>query len=243
MKNVGGIEYENLIINSIVTANSLLANVENNSLNAGFDSTKPDLTLQLKNDKVHIEIKSSPKDQMGGTSLTYSLDKGFEINSLENFNDDLQKIILKSIKEKETSIKSLLNYWNINSIPSPITKEDYTKAVKKELIKPINTKIETDITSIHNHYRKKDCYYIQIGKSGFFYLHENPLNLPIPQLNGDINLEIRVTRNGSKISKKTGISMVSTLLRIQGRLKMKINSPYTLENPEHIKHLFNKINN
>ena len=67
-----------------------------------------------------------------------------------------------------------------------------------------------------------------------FYLSENPANLPIPKLEGQIDIEIRAGRSGSK-KNASGVAVVSGLLRAQGRLRFQGQSPYTLDDPESVR--------
>ena len=55
-----------------------------------------------------------------------------------------------------------------------------------------------------------------------------------PRLDGQIDIELRAARSGSKKNTE-GVSMVGGGLRAQARLKFKGMSPYTLDNPESIK--------
>ena len=71
---------------------------------------------------------------------------------------------------------------------------------------------------------------MQIGGAGLFYLDENPANLPITKLQGDIDVELRAGRSGSTLN-AAGQRRVSGLLRVQGRLKFDGKSPIDLEHP------------
>jgi hypothetical protein len=112
----------------------------------------------------------------------------------------------------------------------------WTTAKVAGLLKPINAKIRKDTEFIANHYKKKGIHYIQIGGAGLFYLSENPANLPIPKLEGSIDIELRAGRSGSKVN-ADGVKVVGGGLRAQGRLKFNGVSPYTLDDPKSIESL------
>ena len=70
---------------------------------------------------------------------------------------------------------------------------------------------------------------MQIGGAGLFYLDQNPANLPVPKLDGQIEIELRAGRSGSTLN-ASGVRRVSGLLRAQARLKFKGKSPVSLDN-------------
>ena len=74
---------------------------------------------------------------------------------------------------------------------------------------------------------------MQIGGAGLFYLDENPANLPVPKLEGEIDIELRAGRSGSTLN-AAGVRRVSGLLRAQARLKFKGESPISLDSPSGI---------
>ena len=90
-------------------------------------------------------------------------------------------------------------------------------------------------------YNRKGVYYIQIGGLGLFYLGKNPLKLPVPKYDGEVNIEFRLGPSGSKnrkLSDGTLVKVVGAGYRCQGRLKTTKKSKYSLDNPESIKELF-----
>lgn len=69
-------------------------------------------------------------------------------------------------------------------------------------------------------------------------MNDNPLDLPIPELSGDVNFEIRLRRSGSKLNKSTNTHTASVVLAIQNRLQSKQFSPYTLDCIDSVNKLF-----
>lgn len=128
----------------------------------------------------------------------------------------------------------------VSGFPMSVGKDAWELAVKKGLLVPLNRKVKLDTTFIANHYKKKDCFYIQIGGAGLFYLSGNPLNLPIPKLTGEIDIEVRAARSGSKPNATYKMHTVGGSIRAQARLKTRSRSPYSLDNPDHVLILFGK---
>ena len=110
----------------------------------------------------------------------------------------------------------------------------------KGLLKDINTKVITDTSFIEKHYNKKGVYYIQIGGAGLFYLGKNPLKLPVPRLEGEIQVEIRLAYSGTKGTFPDGTETRTAGLRFQGRLRTKGKSPHSIDTVKGIEKLFLK---
>ena len=70
---------------------------------------------------------------------------------------------------------------------------------------------------------------------------KNPLKLDVPELTGEIQVEMRLGFGGGKLKFPTTpepTNARSAGLRLQGRLKTKGKSKYSLDNPDDIKKLF-----
>ena len=132
-----------------------------------------------------------------------------------------------------SNIDNLLKALDVTSFPSSCEKRVWDEARISGLLKPVNTKVRKDTSFLVEHYSAKGIDYIQIGGAGLFYLKENPANLPIPQLRGQIDIELRAGRSGSRANAQ-GVPYVGASLRAQGRLKFKGRSPYTLDDKQSI---------
>ena len=99
------------------------------------------------------------------------------------------------------------------------------------------------IKNIIAHYNKKGVYYIQIGGAGLFYLGRDDVKLGVPPLEAQMQVEFGFRPSGSKPSAKYGIRVVGAGYRCQGRLRSKVKSPYTLDDPNSIRELFGQLNN
>ena len=228
--NVEGFDYENKVISAIRQAGCAGKITEG----AGASSIGADADIVIGDENYLIEVKKDSGAQMGGTSIRY-IDGTFEIAS-DSFEQDTFEMIAEALESRREHLDRLLNFIGAKQFPVNCTKEVWETAKVAGLLKPINAKIRKSTDFIINHYRKKGINYIQIGGAGLFYLDENPANLPIPKLDGDIDIELRAGRSGSK-ENAHGIRVVGGLLRAQGRLKFRGSSDYTLDDPDSVKRL------
>jgi hypothetical protein len=76
-------------------------------------------------------------------------------------------------------------------------------------------------------------------------LKKNPLNLPIPQLSGEIEIYMRLVRGGASMLKTgefKGENVSTVNLRAQGNLKLKaVKSPYSLDNEKDCEVILNHM--
>lgn len=226
--NVEGFEYEGKVIESLKAAGYCGAITEG----AGSSSTDADADLLLGDDNYLIEVKKDAQAQMGGTSVRF-VGGTFEVAS-DAVEQVTAEMMIAALEPKREAISQLLHFVGSEQFPTTCEKDAWEAAKVAGLLREVNTKISKDTTFIANHYKKKGIYYIQIGGSGLFYLSENPANLPVPKLEGQIDIELRAGRSGSK-KNASGIAVVSGLLRAQGRLKFKGESPYTLDDPDSVR--------
>jgi hypothetical protein len=233
--NEKGFEYEKQVI-SCLKAAQINGNI---SEPAGSSSHGADADFKI-NGQHNLEIKLNSNAQMGGTSVDITDEYGgYSIH--EPVNDDaLEKAILESVKCNWTDIQYLLGFisgiegTDVRKFPLRCKKSTWTEAARRKLL--INDKIPFDTSFICKHYARKNTNYIQIGGAGLFYMQENPADLPIPKLQGQIIIEMRTGRSGSKLL-ASGERVVGAGLRLQGRLKTDNKSPYTLDSVESINDL------
>jgi len=76
-------------------------------------------------------------------------------------------------------------------IPLEVFNELQAEGLQKE----ITTKQTVDQSIIEELYGAKGVYYMQIEGKGLYYIGENPLGLPIPKLEGDVQLTFRIARS------------------------------------------------
>lgn len=250
----GGVEYENKVLKEVKKqikgSKSLI--IKEGASTAAFSAHEPDLVLLNKGKPLNIEIKQDSKAQMGGTSYNYDMkSKNFTLAG-KPIDQSLDKEFKEILKGKTKDLNSLLNYVKKNDHPElskkvsgltlSASKGMWERLTSEGYLVPLNAKIETPIQFLHEHYAKKNCYYIQIGGSGLYYLKKNPLKLPIPQLNMTFNIEIRLGRGGSRRLSSLKLDVASGNLRVQGRLGGKLApSPYSLDRPGDFEKLFGHL--
>ena len=245
---VGGLKYEADVRKAVKSALAKIKNPDlklKPDLSGGFDSTVVDMYMDLQGKEIGIEIKMDKNAQMGGSSVKFDgrnwtlAEKG-----KKNIDADTQELLIKAGQAKVRDYKNLMAHLKtydpkklhqqINQIPFRCTKPAWEQAVAKGKLKPTNTTVKFNTKFIHDWYAGKNCYYIQIGKLGLFYLKKNPLNLPVPQLSGEIEIYMRLVRGGASMLKTgefKGENVSTVNLRAQGNLKLKgVKSPYSLDN-------------
>lgn len=254
----GGLEYEAKVRKSIEAAVPKISNLTLlPDATAGFNAHEPDLKLKYKGTQYNIEIKSSPDDQMGGTSINLQVNPMVSMkpvlkNGQPTLDADTYALITAALKGIDVDVKKFIKYIQtkdprnlhakIKGFPMVVSKDAWESATAAGLLKPLNKKVRLDASFIRNHYRKKNCFYIQIGGAGLFYLSSNPLRLPVPQLTGEIDIELRAARSGSTTNVTYNTKTVGGGIRAQARLKAKITtaSKYSLDRPEDVAALFGK---
>lgn len=240
-RNQGGLDYELKVHNALVKS-KIYGLVAGDKPGAGFSNQGAgDIEATLFGKPFNIEIKASANDQMGGTSFRYDKSskvftpaKSMDADDLDLLNSAAQT----KVADIDAFIAKAEEYDNklFDGFPITVTKETRTKLKTDGLQKRIATNISTSAKFIAKHYNKKSVYYIQVGGAGLFYMGSNPLKLPVPELKGDIQIEMRVGYAGSG-----GRPVVSAGLRLQGRLKTKNKSSYSLDNEESIQKMFAEL--
>ena len=231
-----GFVYEKKIL-EIMKNNNLVSQEFLNQETAGCDNTKPDMVLCINGHDVNIEVKKSIKSQAGGTSIRFD---GKDFSFVKPIAGVDENKVFEVLNQKKEDYLRFMEYHNVKNIPFTTTKDLWNKSVDAGLLKPTNCSIDCDISFIENHYNKKNTYYIQIGEKGLYYMTHDILGLGLPRLKGDMKLEIRPTRSGSKLNKQ-GIRVSGATLRVQARILNIAKSDYNLESIETIKLLARKI--
>lgn len=217
-----GFAYEKEVIEALKTA-GIAGNITEG---AGASASDADADFIVGGKRYLLEVKKDADAQMGGTSVRYK-DGEFEIVS-DSVNDNTANLIVSALAPKTPHIERLLAAIGGEKFPTTCDKYTWTQAQQKGLLKPINAKVKRNTQFIIDHYKDKGIHYMQIGGAGLFYLDQNPANLPVPKLDGEIEIELRAGRSGSSLN-ADGTRRVSGLLRAQARLKFKGSSPISLD--------------
>jgi len=243
-----GFEYEGVVLDAIRRA-GFAGNI---SEGAGASAAAADADFFFRGKAYPVEVKLDSKAQMGGSSVRFTL-SGPGGRALKTLNPSLVKpngipvdnILLDEVRKLHKPLRSMLRRISELSqkdcikFPVQCSKEIWTQVQDEGLL--VNTKIQTSVDFITNHYESKGVHYIQFGDAGLFYLTNNVANLPVPKLSGGVHLEVRTARGGSKPCKDGGRA-VTGAIRVQGRLKLGVRlSPYTLDNPDSIIKMFKEI--
>jgi hypothetical protein len=243
-----GLDYETKIYKAIINADVDGLN-PGDKPSAGFSNQGAgDIEAKYKGKDFNIEVKMSADDQMGGGSFTYDFKKK-KFAPAKPIDPSDEELLLSAIEPQRKAIDEYIlaarkltpveYHKNIDGIPIKVSKKGRDELKDRGLLKNINTKVVTDASFIAKHYNKKGVYYIQIGGAGLFYMGKNILNLPVPKLNGEIQIEIRLAYSGTKGKFPDGTETRTAGLRFQGRLIAKGKSPHSIDTVEGIKKLFN----
>ena len=225
--NVEGFKYEKEVISTLIES-GLAGNITEG---AGASSADADADIYINGEYHLVEVKKDLYAQMGGTSVRYSGDSFEPVGKA--VEGDTFEIVSAALETKKEDLQRLLDFLGQDGFPFTCTKDAWETAKIAGLLKPINTKVKKDTTFLAEHYAQKGVNYIQIGGAGLFHLGNNPAGLPVPELVGEIDIELRAGRSGSKPS-ATGEPVVGGSLRAQGRLKFQGLSPYTLDDPDSV---------
>lgn len=253
-RNDGGLAYENTVLQALAAAQVPGLEFKADT-SAGFSNQGAgDVEATYNGRAFNIEIKSGAKDQMGGTSVRADFDRNiFEIVNSEAVDPaavPYYKAAVESKKEAFMNWKAFVQqqepvelHANMpNAIPpGPVEKNAWTAAQQQGLLIPFNAREKFDnVGAIVQHYNKKGVYYIQLGGAGLFYLGKDDIGLGVPPLEAQMQIEFGFRPSGSKPNKRYDVRTVGAGYRCQGRLMSKIKSPYTLDNAESIRTLFNQ---
>jgi len=237
--SVRGFQYESEVV-AVLAAAGAAGNITSG---AGASACACDADININGEIYDIEVKLNSLAQMGGTSFRYNpqnlgVDK-FQIVS-QQVDQDTIDICREALAQKADDLDKLLAFLGATKFPTQVVVDRWIEAKKLGLIKPLNVKVRGTTSFIMQHYKKKGVDYIQIGGAGLFYLSDNPANLPVPKLEGEINLEMNPRRGGSSL-KADGTRTAGVGIRIQGRLQFKGNSDYTLDDPESVMELLKSV--
>jgi len=256
--NTGGLDYENKVKTAIRKVERQIPDFYlMRGASGGNDRQAADVILSVKRKPVGIEVKKTRTAQMGGEAYFQYSTRNGKFSFIDNKGKDqidvpTQEMINDALNAKSQDVNRFLDYirnfapteyhrQTAQGLPLTCTKEAWDSARDKGFLQRMNSYIGFNVDFIAKHYAVKGTNYIQIGGAGLFYLKDNPLDLPVPKLTGDIDIEVRVAHHGGRpIRGGLNITVVDGTVRAQARLKTKNVSPFTLDNPEHVMALFKR---
>jgi len=205
----------------------------------------------------NVEVKLSADEQMGGGSFRYDMASGIftpvpDRKTGENkFDPDDLEIMIKTAKTKAPAINDYIKAArktepveftkHISGVPIKVSLTARDELRDRKLTNKIATNIKMTTRFIVNHYNRKGVYYIQVGGAGLFYMGKNPFKLDVPELKGEIQVEMGLRFAGGKLFFNTEperIEARSASLRFQGRMITKSKSKYSLDKVEDVEALF-----
>lgn len=221
-----------------------------------FDANAADMSLKIRGQRYGFEIKYDGRAPMGRPGSfkydghTFRLSGEEKIATEDSMDDATKELMLDAVRTKKEQVDDFVRFIRffpptdyhkaITGLPIMCTVEAWETAVEKGLLKNLNLTVVRDTKIITDHYAKKGTYYIQIGKSGLFYMQKNPLNLPIPQLVGKVDVEIRMKRRGAEERKTLGIRITRGSFDASARLHIssRATSLFSLDKEEDVIQLF-----
>ena len=252
----GGVKYEAAVVKAISQAATKFKGhvkiKDDNLTSAGYSNVGVDLEVEVAGKNFAVEIKQNKDAQMGGTSMKYNLETDeISLTKPDDVDEAVQQLFIDATRLKKNDfIKFIKRVKQLTPQPhkqkmktnvpfGSLWVEAWRQAQKEGLLKQLNGKIRFDNTDIiAKRYNRKGVYYIQIGGAGLFYLLSNPLKLPVPKFEGEIDVELRLKLGGSG-----GKPKASPTYSVTGRLKTTIESPLSLDNPADVATVFQTIIN
>ena len=242
----GGIIYEAFLIKTLNSAArgskelKIITNGKSKNKSAGYDSTQPDIIIEIEKDnkkaKILIEAKKNVAVRFGQVSL--GLENGKIILRKKGAELDPKTIpgglsLVARAQEGAANLQEVLNIINkeegtkIKSFPmgTSISKETYDKAVQSKAYKDFISLTENlDKNRVANHYNSKGVYYIQIGGKGLYYMGKDINNLGVPELDASFKGALRFKRGSVKSTGKVFMGIISEPKIIASTLKKSYNT-------------------
>lgn len=234
-----GCRYERLVIKTLRSA-GVGGNIKSANCNASF---APDADMKLGDEIFYVEVKANADARMGTAPVRYSYaDKSFTATGM---NMEFSELIVSMLNEMPDSklvsaLDRLIRFLKGTAISPrrvssgfPIrgfTPQAWAKAKQLGLIAAVNQKLDGDVSIITRHYAQKGVHYIQIGEWGLYHMGENPAGLPVPQLDGFVELQMYASKSDTSPGSKTSM----TRLRVFPHLKPSLVSDYSLDDPDSI---------
>ena len=240
-KATGGIDYEDKVFQTLEEATRAMCGVTVlRGASHTFSNQGHDLTLQVGSRQHGVEVKMDIEAQMGSTSLHYCANSHEFTVVRSDLDPHLVALMRIALGEKVEAFERLFDFLRsetptqfhqrtVGGFPMTVHRSAWARASGSGLLRPTYVMVDHDASLIEHHYAVKGVHYMQIGGSGLFYLGDNPLDLPVPRLQGAIRVEIRPAPSGSRYDRAQRTKVVAVSLRATARLQCPLTSPYTLD--------------
>ena len=164
---------------------------------AGSDSNAPDAMITFRGKDYKVEVKLDLNVDFGQGSLDYDVKKKKWLLGGANTPAAMQ---MREFLDMVGVTRIVNRAWGPLGPPRKFTvplnqyrKED----VKADYDRFKDQFIDIPSSAVADYYNHKDTYYIQIGKSGFYYMGKDIAKLGVPEFNLKLKLRIRIKRGGS----------------------------------------------
>jgi hypothetical protein len=243
-----GLSYENQVRYAVRQAARSIPHLSVSSIGGKTQASVPDLTLILPNGRFPVEIKLNGRAQMGNPMNVLYKNGEFDVRHDDTVDAGVEEMVLEALAKKKRDFDRFLDFvssvkpaYNLqaDSIPVTCSKKAWDLAVTRGLVRGLNSRVRTSSDVISRWYQKKGVHYIQIGDQGLFHMGRNPLRLPVPDLRGDVDMEIRLAHHGAKPNKLVG-SRVTGDLRCIARLIAREKSEFSIDNQNDVVSLFGR---
>jgi ribA/ribD-fused uncharacterized protein len=205
----GGEVYENLVytvIKSVVPAPEGLEVLPKSSTSS---SVGVDLPLVYLGDPLSVEIKMDGA-QMSGTSLRYNRET-HEFSIVKAVDDSA--VLIEAARTQTDALDAYIDalkkeypvefHSSVNGFPLRATTDARTNLKRLGLQRVVEKRFKHPIDFLKRFHNSKGVHYIQIQNKGFFHLGTNPFNFPIPELDGEFQIEFRIGYAGTKVAVPT----------------------------------------
>ena len=177
--------------------------------------------------------------QYSSVNGTYDFNTGDFKFTYDKYSPELQSVMDNIVKKS----KPKLNAWakdikkqgvDLTTSSKKIPKTAWMQAQKAGLQKATTTKEAVSADVIAELYNKKQppVYYINIQGQGLFYMGENPLNLPVPKLEGTVDMVFRFKRSGTDANGNITptLAFVPANIKVTGeKSNFNLDSPKSFE--------------
>jgi ribA/ribD-fused uncharacterized protein len=200
----GGEEYENLVYTVIQTA--ALPNVELKPKSNTSSSRGVDLPIVYLGEPLSVEVKMDGA-QMSGTSLRYSRET-HEFQMVKEGVEDAD-VLVEAAKSQVEALDAYIDalkaeyptefHATATGFPLRATTEAREHLKQMGLQRLVEKRFRHPVDFLKRFHISKGIHYIQIQNKGFFHLGQNPFNFPVPELDGEFQIELRIGYAGTVV--------------------------------------------
>jgi len=241
----GGEEYENLVYTVIQTA--ALPNVELKPKANTSSSRGVDLPIVYLGEDLSVEVKMDGA-QMSGTSLRYSRDT-HEFKVVKDGVEDAD-VLVEAAKSQVEALDAYIDalkteyptefHAAATGFPLRATTEAREHLKQMGLQRLVEKRFRHPVDFLKRFHISKGIHYIQIQNKGFFHLGQNPFNFPVPELDGEFQIELRIGYAGTVVPVPFPPAAAAAAAKPPPVRRKKIVTAAAAPPPPEIVHFFSK---